>query len=313
MSVIIRPLEERDLAEADRIMRLAFGTYLNLPNPMEMFGDSDMARTRWRADPSGALAAELDGRLVGSNFAANWGSVGYFGPLSVEPELWNKGVARRLVEETVALFEGWNNRHTGLFTFPHSTKHVWLYQKFGFWPRFLTAVMAKDVAENQQPSRYVAFSSLSEEQKRITLALCRTLTDTIYEGLDLRIEITAVDVQKLGDTLLLYDGERLESFAVCHTGVGTEGGSGCCYVKFGAVRPGKHAAKNFAAMLAAVESYAAKRGLKQVEAGVNIAHIDAYRAMLKAGYRSFIQGVLMHRDNDSGYARPDVFVIDDWR
>ena len=41
MQIRIRPLEERDLAEADRILRLAFGTFLGLPDPLKMFGDSD--------------------------------------------------------------------------------------------------------------------------------------------------------------------------------------------------------------------------------------------------------------------------------
>lgn len=33
MQIRIRPLEEGDLAEADRILRLAFGTFLGLPDP----------------------------------------------------------------------------------------------------------------------------------------------------------------------------------------------------------------------------------------------------------------------------------------
>jgi len=61
MSVSIRPLEERDLPAADRLCRLAFGTFLGLPDPMTFMGDADFVATRWRADPSGALAAQIDG------------------------------------------------------------------------------------------------------------------------------------------------------------------------------------------------------------------------------------------------------------
>ena len=85
MQIRIRPLEERDLAEADRILRLAFGTFLGLPDPLKMFGDSDFVYTRFRAAPDSALAAEADGQLVGSNFVTHWGSFGFFGPLSVVP------------------------------------------------------------------------------------------------------------------------------------------------------------------------------------------------------------------------------------
>src|ERR1700732_707108 len=145
MDIRVRPLEEREVDEADRIMRLAFGTFLKMPDPMQMFGDSNLSKPRWDAQPDGAPAAELDGRLIGSNFAANWGSFGFFGPLSVLPELWERKIAQRMLERTMALFQKWGTRHTGLFTFPESPKHAALYQKFGFWPRFLTPLMEKKV------------------------------------------------------------------------------------------------------------------------------------------------------------------------
>jgi hypothetical protein len=45
--VSVRPLREGDLQEADRIMRLAFGTFLGLPEPMTFMGDASYVRTRW--------------------------------------------------------------------------------------------------------------------------------------------------------------------------------------------------------------------------------------------------------------------------
>ncbi|MBV9452653.1 MAG: hypothetical protein JOZ19_00815 [Rubrobacter sp.] len=86
-NVIPRPLEETNLLETDRIMRLAFGTFLVLPDPSGFMGDAGHVRTRWLADHAAAFAAELDGELVESNFIFNWGSVGFFGPLSVRPDM----------------------------------------------------------------------------------------------------------------------------------------------------------------------------------------------------------------------------------
>lgn len=77
--VIVRPMRQGDLEEADRIVRLAFGTFLGMPDPMQFMGDADYARTRYNADPPAALTAEVDGRIVGSNFALDWGSVGCLG------------------------------------------------------------------------------------------------------------------------------------------------------------------------------------------------------------------------------------------
>jgi hypothetical protein len=35
--------------------------------------------------------------------------------------------------------------------------------------------------------------------------------------------------------------------------------------------------------------------------------------MINRGYRTGLQGVAMHRPNESGYNRTDTYVIDDWR
>ena len=75
------------------------------------------------------------------------------------------------------------------------------------------------------------------------------LTNTIYEGLDLRREIQAVSTLSLGDTIFLVDESRLVGLAVCHYGAGTEAGSNNCYVKFAAVRPEINAVDRFAQLV----------------------------------------------------------------
>jgi predicted N-acetyltransferase YhbS len=123
-STSIRPLRESELKEADRIFRLAFGTFLGLPDPLTFMGDAGYVRTRLQADPASAFAAEVDGELVGSNFATNWGSVGFFGPVSVRPDLWDRGIGARLVEPAMERFTEWEIEHAGLFTWSHSPKHT---------------------------------------------------------------------------------------------------------------------------------------------------------------------------------------------
>ena len=141
MEVIVRPMVEADLDAADRVMRLAFGTFLGMPEPLQFMGDADFARTRWRADPSAAFCAVDGAVVVGSVYVGNWGSVGFFGPLTIHPDYWDQGVAHLLMRQVMGCFEHWGTRHMGLYTFATSLKHVGLYRKFGFWPRFLTMVM----------------------------------------------------------------------------------------------------------------------------------------------------------------------------
>ena len=305
----VRELRESDLPAADSIVRSAFDTFTGVTG---LFGDKDYVRTRWLADPGAALAAERDGQLVGSNFLTRWGSVGFFGPLSVRPELWDQGVASRLMEATVALFERSGTAHAGLFTFAHSPKHLGLYQKFGFWPRYLTPVMAKPAVPGPSP-RAVRYTELSIAERARALDACRELTATAYEGLDLERENRAVEGQALGEVLLLDAPSGLAGMAVCHLGPGTEAGTGGCYIKFGLARRGPGAAARFESLLAACEALAVERGAAHVELGVNAGRHEAYAAVVARGYRAGLIGVSMHRANDEGYSRPGTWVIDDWR
>ena len=196
-------------------------------------------------------------------------------------------------------------------TFAQSAKHIGLYQKFGFWPRFLTAIMSKTA--NMSNASGFKLSSLNEADRDQALTACRKLTDSMYEGLDVTSEIRSVNEQSLGETLLLWGGDSLEAFAVCHCGEESEAGRDTCFVKFAAVQPGTGEEKAFDRLLDACESLAADRGLARVEAGVNLSRSKAYRRMLQRGFRTDISGVAMHRPDLPAYNHPDIFVIDDWR
>jgi GNAT superfamily N-acetyltransferase len=310
--ISIRPLQEGDLDTADRVMRMAFGTFLGVPDPMMVFGDADYARSRFAAEPSWAFAAELDGEVVGSNFAARWGSFGFFGPVTVRVDLWDRGIAGRLMEPIMDLFDQWQVRQAGLFTFPHSPKHIGLYQRFGFWPQHLTPLLEKQVAPTTSGREHSTYSEVSDDERSTILSDCHDLTNAIFEGLDVGHEVRATAAQALGDTLLLHDDSELVGFAVCHCGAG-EAGSGTCFVKFAAVRPGPKAGDLFERLLDACEALAGERGLQRMVAGVNVARHDAYRRLLARRYRVFTEGVIMQRPNEPGYCRPDVYVIDDLR
>lgn len=304
--VKVRPMVEADLVDADRVMRTAFGTFLGMPDPMAFMGDADYVRSRWAAAPEAALAAELDGRLVGSNLLTRWGSVGFFGPLSVDPAFWGAGVVQHLMDATMEIMDGSGLAHAGLFTFAHSPKHLGLYQRYGFAPRFLTAVMSAPVASPVDPSGWSTYSADPDLGRR--LADCAAVTDAIYSGLDVSREIRACHEQGIGDTVLLDDGA---GFAVCHVGAGSEAGSGACYVKFAAAAPG--AVDGFVRLLGACEAFAAAQGAGRVVAGVSTARRDAYRLLGERGYGAHLVGVAMHRPDEPGYHRPDALVVDDWR
>jgi GNAT superfamily N-acetyltransferase len=309
-------MEERDVPEAQRLIRIAFGTFLGAPDPERFWSDLDYARGRFGAPHVAAFAAMHNREPVGCNFATRWGSVGFFGPVAIRPDLWNGGIGQQLVAAACDAFEAWGVSHAGLFTFADSAKHAWTYGKFGFYPRFLTAVMAAPAGAAAAPAgrRWTRYWGLPAGQRREAEAKARELTEQIYPGLDLGAEIRTVLARNLGNTVLLWDGDsRLAGFAVCHWGPESEAGEGNCYVKFGAVRPGEGAAERFAGLLDACGELAAAVRMPRILAGVNLAREEAYRMMAARGFRTLIQGVAMHRANEPGYSRPGLFVLDDWR
>lgn len=314
VSVRVRPLIEADLPEADRIVRLAFGTFLGIPDPASFMGDADFASTRWKADPAAVFAAEHDGKLIGSNFAANWGSFGFFGPLTIHPDYWNRGVAQQLMPPVMQLFDRWGCRHRGLFTFATSSKHIALYQKFGFWPRDLVATVAKPVENTPTGAKIESalLSEVSERERESLYAACREVTNANFDGLDATREIRAVAEQQLGDTVLVWEGLKLVGFAVCQIGPRTEAGSDVVYVKFAAVRPDAH--QRFSHLLDAVESLARRRGAAKITTGVNLARREAFGKLRDSGFRVAMFGVAMESgDASSGYNRAGVYILDDWR
>jgi hypothetical protein len=53
----VGPLKETELQDADRIVGLAFGSFLGLPNPLDFMGDRNFMTPRWRLPHVKIIAA----------------------------------------------------------------------------------------------------------------------------------------------------------------------------------------------------------------------------------------------------------------
>jgi predicted N-acetyltransferase YhbS len=332
---VIRPMRAEDLAEADRVYRVAFGTQFGLPDPSRFRGDTGVLRVRWAADPRPCFVAEADGRIIGSVLGMDWGSVFVLGPLTVDPAYADRGIGRRLMQAVMDFVAVQRFALAALFTFPHSPKHLHLYESYGFVPQRLTPVLSKMVTQNQtdglgtasppslpSPSRGEGpgggdalradlFSNITLAERAAALAACRAVSDSVFPGLDLAREIAAIAAQRIGETVLLHASDAIAGFALCHIGAGSEAGSGTLFIKFACVRPGD--AGGFARLVAACEALAAARGGAHIVAGVNRGRDGAYRLMRERGFRADLIGVAMHRPDGPGYNRPQIYAIDDWR
>jgi len=105
--LVVSTLDEKDLPEAERILRVAFGTFLGAPDPETFWSDRDYIYGRRHAPHVASFAAMLDGKLVGSNFVTNWGSVGFLGPITVHPDV------TRAASDGHCSIKRWCNSMTG--------------------------------------------------------------------------------------------------------------------------------------------------------------------------------------------------------
>jgi GNAT superfamily N-acetyltransferase len=311
-SIRVGPLRDSEVSEADRIVRLAFGTFIGVPDPLTFMGDRSFLKSRWGAPNVNVLAARDGRRLIGSNVATRWGSFAFFGPLTVLPEYWDRGVAHKLLAATMKIFARWGVRRTALYTFAQSPKHLGLYQKFGYWPQYLTAILTRTPEPANSAASPVLLSTLSRVPRERAIQTCARITNGIDPGLHLSDEIRAALTRGLGDVLLSYRRGVVDAFAVCFNGPGSEGGEKVCYIKFAAARRGRGAGDRFSDLLHACDAFAASRGLT-IEAGVNLAREDAYRRIRSHGYRATALGVAMQQPNAAGHNRADAYVLDDWR
>src|SRR5262249_36259805 len=155
----------------------------------------------------------------------------------------------------------------------------------------LTAIMSARVSPRPGTDGWSRLSQLSEAQQQEALRSCRDVAGTLYPGLDLTDEIGATDAQGLGDTIVVEGAGGIAAFAVCHYGPRSEAGADNCFVKFGAVRDGPSAERDYSRLLDACEALAAAVSMPKVLAGANMARHEAYRHLVARGFRTEVQGV----------------------
>lgn len=308
----IKSLTEADFPRADDIIRQAFAAQMQIPDPARFMPGATF-KSRMSLQPQSNYAAYDGDDLIALICSSIWGSVGYFGPLTVLPDYWGRGIAQQLLEPIMADYSKYGTTAQGLFTFANSPKHIGLYQKFGFYPRRLTALARKELANVGVAAEFTgrSLSQMKDNDRAQALNMIRELCDGLYPGLDLRPEIEAIAKEGCGETFVWPD-----AFAMCHFGPGAEAETNACYVKFAAVSPRLNQTATtdvLSKMLAEIETIMRARGIKVIGTGVNTAQEAAYGCVLGAGYKPFSFGIIMHRPNDTVLDREDLAVLYDWR
>jgi|SRR5579862_8130324 len=172
-------------------------------------GDGAMV---WRGDRD---------EIAAFNMTHRSGSEGWMGPLAVRPDAQGAGIGKDVVRAGIEWLRAGNARVIGLETMPRTMDNIGFYSGLGLVPGRLTVTLTFDAAPADRSA--VLLGRLSITDREDVVAMCHTLVDRLLPGYDFTREIVLTDDLALGDTVLLYAGDELRGFALCHTAPLVEG------------------------------------------------------------------------------------------
>jgi predicted N-acetyltransferase YhbS len=150
MDITLRPATPADHADVARICFEAFGWIArerNFPPDFPAMAVAEaMAQMALNHPKWFGVVAEVDGRVVGSNFLDQRDAIAAVGPITVDPNVHCKGIGRRLMRAVID--RGRSGGHPGirLVQEPHNTISLPLYTSLGFDTTEPLALMTGKVA-----------------------------------------------------------------------------------------------------------------------------------------------------------------------
>ena len=159
MDITLRPARPDDHAAVARIVFDAFGHIarehnfpLDFPVPQAAEGMAQMALShpKWFG-----VVAEVDGKVVGSNFLDQRDAIAAVGPITVDPATHCKGIGRRLMRAVMERARESGAPGTRLVQEPHNTISLPLYASLGFDVKEPLALMTGKVRIGPSPGTTV--------------------------------------------------------------------------------------------------------------------------------------------------------------
>src|SRR4029079_6146728 len=160
------------------------------------------------------------GRVVAFNVAHLSGTEAWMGPLAVHPEHQGHGLGKSVVAAGIEMLKSSGATVIGLETMPRTMDNIGFYSSLGLNPGHLTLTVTIDGVFGTPMKgrlRSARLGSLVGEDMDQISTQCRPLADSIAPGYDFTREIRLTEELALGDTIMLFDGDSLIAFAVCHS------------------------------------------------------------------------------------------------
>ncbi len=216
--------------------------------------------------------------IAAFNMVHRSGTEGWMGPLAVRTEYQGSGMGKEIVQRGVDWLKTQQTSVIGLETMPRTMDNIGFYSRLGFLPGRLTITMTLEAQQSIDGARL--FGRLSSRARDDALAECRSLVQRLLPGYDYSREITLTSDLAVGDTVLLYDGDRLVGFALAHTAPLVEGRA---REELRVLKLAIEDESRLEDMLRAVSDLARRSGTRRVSLRVQGEFGSAYRRVIALG------------------------------
>lgn len=218
------------------------------------------------------------GHVAAFNMVHRSGVEGWMGPLAVRTEQQGSGTGKEIVTRGVEWLKAQGSAVIGLETMPRTMDNIGFYSRLGFIPGRLTITTTLDAAFDETPARLL--SRLSPSARNDAIGECRAMIHRLLAGYDYTREIELTADLALGDTVLLYDHDRLAGFALAHTAPLVEGRS---REELRVLKLVCHDESRFVDLLRAVTDYARRSGTRRVAVRMQGEYTAAYQRVIAMG------------------------------
>jgi len=225
------------------------------------------------------------GKVVAFNVAHLSGTEAWMGPLAVHPDHQGHGLGKAVVGAGLELLKGSGAQVVGLETMPRTMDNIGFYSALGMNPGHLTltvtvdAVLAGPLVGRQHSLR---LGSLVPDEIDRSVKECRNLTGSLLAGYDFSREIHLTEELALGDTIMLFDGDDLSGFALCHSVPLVEGR---VREELRVLKLAARDDESLDALVTVLSDHARRSGTRRVALRVQGQYSGAYRLLMRRGAR----------------------------
>lgn len=226
--------------------------------------------------------ALANNRVVGFCISHKWGSLGWIGPITVEPTFQGHGIGQELTKQAIQKLIARNCQIIGLETWPHRLPNIALYLKNGFNSGPLIFIFEKKITDVS--NHFTGFKLSNGPSINQTIEGLTGLFNLITPGLDYSPLVMATLDCHLGSVYVWGSIEKPKATAIVHYETYLEEPSpNYAKIELFIVQPGKESI--FDCLLEEVEGLAANAGRTSIRISLSSHHADGLRHLMSNGYR----------------------------